>query len=265
MDNEHDNVEAEGISRRQVLAKAMALGRAEGTGSNSRPGLYLLTVEGAKHRVISREDVPALIQNFSKGHAEKQGLGWTKMASEAQQVSKLNTAIYLGELTHVDGLDVAQRAAQALIAARTAADAKAADFLSPFDALVNVARAQVNVQPDVALSDEQLAALIRKPDAPDVPIEADRLDKIAVAIDKLAGDEKDPVSADTQEILEEALGKLMARIKELGGTSKDKREAEKKAKQEAKTRANYIRVFGNVQPLAPAPVTTSAPTLVAAE
>jgi predicted house-cleaning noncanonical NTP pyrophosphatase (MazG superfamily) len=247
-----DNQEPEGISRRSVLAKATALGRAEGTGSNSRPGLYLLTVEGAKHRVISREDVAAMVQNFSKGHAEKQGLGWTKMASEAQQVSKLNTAIYLGELTHVDGLDVAQRASRALINARSAADAKAADFLSPFDALVNVARAQVNVSPDTPLSDEQIAMLIRKPDQQDVPIEADRLDKIATLIDKLAGDEKEPVSPETMEILEDALGKMMARVKELGGTSKDKREAEREAKKNAKVRANYIKTFGNVQPLVPA-------------
>lgn len=248
--NNDDNQEAEGISRRKVMAQATALGRTEGIGSNSRPGLFILTCEGAKNRVISREDIPELVQNFSKGLADKMGIGYVPITSEAQQVSKLKTAVYLGELTHVDGLDVAQRTAKLHKEARTAE--KPSLFLSPFDALVNVARGQVNAQPDTSLSDEQINALIRKPEKDDDVSEADRLDKIAAAIEKLRTDDENPPSDATLEMLDDIIGPLVKQIDKLGGTTKQKREAERDAKKNAKVKAQYIQVFGNNRPLVPA-------------
>lgn len=243
MTEQTNNQEAEGMSRRKIMGQALSLGRTEGLGSNSRPGLFILVCEGAQQRIIGRDDIPELVGTFSKGLAEKQGIGYAPMTSEAQQVSKLKTAVYLGELTHLGkegGLDVAQRTARLHKAARTAE--KPSLFLSPFDALVNIARVQVNLQPAQPLTDEQINVLIRKP-AKDLAEEADRLDKVASAIEKLRTDEKEPISEESKEVLDDMIQPILDRIKALGGTTAQKREAERDAKKSKKVVAAYSGAF----------------------
>jgi hypothetical protein len=243
MSDVQDNQEPEGISRSKLMRQVAALGKSEGVGSNSRPGTFLLVCEGAQQRIIGRDDIPEIVQVFSKNLAEKMGIGYVPITSEAQQVSKLKTAVYLGELTHVGaegGLAVAQRTARLHKEARTAE--KPSLFLSPFDALVNVARAQVNAQPDSPLSDEQINALIRKPEK-EIAEEADRLGKIADAVEKLRADEKDPVSEESLTMLDDIIQPLVKRIAELGGTTAQKREAERENKKTKRVQAQYSAVF----------------------
>lgn len=229
------NIETAALDKRQVLKRAGILGKAEGQGSNSRPGLFIATVEAAKQRVITKDDVPTIWAAYMHGVAEKTGVGYVPMSSEKQQVSKLAVAVRVGELPQIDPMELMNRVVDAQKKLRGAHKDGKLD-MSPFDGLVAVSRAQVSM-PDTLLTAEQIEALLMKP-VSELPIEADRLEKILKAIEKLCDDTDDPVSKESREVLIESAAGIMTRIRELGGSSAMRREEEKQQAKIDKARAN---------------------------
>lgn len=223
-----DNIEQATLDKKTVLKRAGVLGRAEGQGSNSRPGLFITTVEAAKARAVTKDDVPTIWTAYMHGLAEKTGVGYVPMSSEKQQVSKLAVAVRVGELPQIDPMELMNRVVDAQKKLKAAHKDGKLD-MSPFDGLVAVSRAQV-AMPDTLLSPEQIEALLMKP-ASELPIEADRLEKILKAIEKVCDDKDEPVSAESREVLIEAGSGIMKRIVELGGSTAMQRE---EAKQQAK-------------------------------
>lgn len=219
------NQEETKLDKATILKRANALGGAEGAGSNSRPGLFITVVEGAKERAIKSDDVPGVFTAFMTGMKKRQGVGYVPMSSEKQQVSKLNCAVKLGELVQVDGMEVVNRVVDAQRKLREASETGKLD-MSPFDGLVTVARAQVTASPDTILTPEQIEGLLTK-GVSDIPEEADRLEKIMKAAEKLMNDKDNAVSAESAEALGEVSSTLMTRIRELGGSTAMRKEAQK--------------------------------------
>jgi len=237
-----DNIEDGAPTKRSFHARIASLGKAEGLGDNSRPGLFLVTCEAscggnasAVHRkrvVESPDEAEDIFDRYSKQVAMTQGVGWKPQASAKQQVSKLRTAIKLGLLTHVNGMELCNKVVEAQKALKLANDGL--DY-SPFDGLVKVARFQLQ-QPDKILDDDVIGGLLLKP-AGDVPEEADRLEKVVKQMEKLIDAKDDPVSEESIEALTEAAGSLMTRIRELGGSTGMRKQADKAKEAAAKAQA----------------------------
>lgn len=243
-----DNIEDGALSKRSFQARVAQLGKAEGLGDNSRPGLFLITCEAscggnasAVHRkriVESPDEAEDIFERYSKQVAMAQGVGWKPQASAKQQVSKLRTAIKLGLLTHVDGMLLCNKVIAAQKAQKLAKDAL--DY-SSFDGLVKVARFQLQT-PDQILDDDVIGGLLVKP-AGDVPEEADRLEKIVKQMEKLIDAKDDPVSEESAEALTEAAGGLMTRIRELGGSTAMRKAAAKSQEAAAKAQAEAAELI----------------------
>jgi len=227
-----DNIEDGALTKRSFHARIASLGKAEGLGDNSRPGLFLVTCEAACKRVIDAPDAEDIFDRYSKQVAMTQGVGWKPQASAKQQVSKLRTAIKLGLLTHVNGMELCNKVVAAQKAQK--ASKEALDY-PPFDGLVKVARFQL-LDPDKILDDEVIGGLLVKP-AGDVPEEADRLEKIVKQMEKLIDAKADPVSEESVEALTNAAGELMTRIRELGGSTGMRKQADKAKEAAAKAQA----------------------------
>jgi len=217
-----DNIEGKQTVK-QIVARARELGKREGLGDNSRPGMFLLCVDAAKRRSIGKQDVPTIFEEYSKSSAAARGVGWKKQDSEKQQVSKLTVAVRLGELPHVDGMALMEKVIACQKAQRLANEGKM-DF-SPFDGMVRVARHQVKA-PSVMLDDDVVQGLLLKP-AKELADEADRLAKVTQAIDSLLNAKEEPVSEESVASLADARKIVAARIEELGGTTSQRRQREK--------------------------------------
>lgn len=232
-----DNIEEAGLTKRKVMGTVQTLGAAEGKGENARPFLFVTVVEAARHRVVGldkdangRDDASIIFERYSKAMAESLAIGWVPMPSAKQQESKLRTAVKLGQLTHVNGVEICNRTVDAQKRQRQINEGKN-DF-SPFDGLVKVARAQIS-SPDTPLTDEQIDVLLTK-QAGDTPEEADRIEKVMKQVTALSDAKENPVSPESKEALIEAAAVLMKRIRELGGSSSMRKQAEKiEAKQQA--------------------------------
>lgn len=229
------------LDKASISKRINALGTAEGKGANSRPGLFLTVVEAARHKIIGTDDVPDVWTRYQQALEKARGaVGYVAMPSEAQQVSKLRAGVRLGELTHVNGVDVVNRTSVIWNALREANEGKPVGG-SAFDALVKVARAQVNDQPDSPLSDDQIQGALL-PNIKEDPSEADRLDGVLQVIEDILKDKKKlgEVSAESKETLTEAGSFVMTRIRELGGTSRMKKKAAKAEAQAAKMQSNLV-------------------------
>lgn len=252
------NIEEGALTKRSFFARVQALGKNEGLGDNSRPGLFVTTCEAALKRVIGVDDCDDIFDRYSKSVAATQGVGWKPQASQKQQVSKLRVAIKLGLLTQVNGLELLNKVIAAQKAQRAANEGKN-DF-PPFDGLVKVSRFQLKA-PDSMLPDEVISGLLIK-GAADLPEEADRLEKIVKAIENLAGAKEDPVSEESIDALTEAGSALMTRIRELGGSTAMRKAAQKAEEQAAKAQADtkglIDRHHAMVARLSPAPALVAA-------
>lgn len=218
-----ENIEEGKLTKRSFLARAETLGSAEGRGDNSRPGLFVLACEAARHRVITEDDCEEVFDRYSKKVAAAQGIGWKPQASQKQQVSKLRTAIKLGLLPQVNGLEVCNEVIAAQKEQRIANEGK--NDYPPFDGLVKVARFQLR-DPDKQLPREVIDGLLIKP-AGDTPEEADRLEKVMKQLTGLADKKEEPVSPESVDALQEAASVIMTRIRELGGSTSMRKQAEK--------------------------------------
>jgi hypothetical protein len=217
------NIEPGALTKAKILARVRDLGSKEGLGENSRPGLFLVMCEGARHGLFTKDDVAPAFQSYALSRANARGIGYKPQDSEKQQVAKLGVAVRLGELKFVNGLDVIERVKEAQAEQLQAKDGKL-DY-SPFDGLVHVARFQLK-SPDTLLSMDVIRGLLLKP-AKDEPEEADRLERILKAIRSLQDAKEAPVSEESLNALQEAAEPLETRIKELGGSSAQRKAAEK--------------------------------------
>ena len=219
------NIEGQ-MTLKQVVARAKELGKREGLGDNSRPGMFLLVCDAAKRRAMGKNDVPAIFEDYSKASAAARGVGWKKQDSEKQQVSKLTVAVRLGELPHVDGMTLLEKVVALQKAQRIANEGKM-DY-SPFDGMVRVSREQIK-SPSVMLNDDVIQGLLLKP-AKELADEADRLAKVTQTIDSLLNAKEEPVSDESVASLANARKIVRARIDELGGTTAERK---RKSKDEA--------------------------------
>lgn len=229
-----------------LFKRAREFGENEGKGNNAKPSLYLGVTEAASlHGVTSDgEDAAAIYAEYSKGRAKTKGVGWVEDKSTPQQVSKVKTMIKLGELVNVDGVALNTRVANKItdmVRLGQKLDKSAGDII------LTAARMQIG-QPDAPLTDEQIEEAFIK-STPDQKIEADILGAIRDACEKRVKDGKVPLSEDSKALLDTIVSDLAARVKELGGTMKDRKALEKamRAKIEAEVRAEKLQaaVGGN--------------------
>jgi hypothetical protein len=218
------------LTDKQVLARARELGKMEGKGDNSRPGIFLITVEGAEKRAITKDHVATIFDEYSRASAAARGVGWKRQDSEKQQLAKLGVAVRLGELPHVSGMKLMETVVAMQKEQRAAQDGKM-DY-SPFDGMVLVGRYQITKSPGAILSDDVVRGLLIKP-AKDLPEEADILERHMKALNGAADAKKEgsAVSDPSRDVLRQAASLLAQRIAELGGSTAD-RKARAKAETE---------------------------------
>lgn len=166
--------------RADLASKLRSLGASEGKGSASRPEAAMRLVDAAFDGLIDERDAPGMFAEYTSGVANaasknplvtSQGND-AEQASAKQQISKFRQFIKCGMLPAIDTRDTMARAAR-ICKDLDATDAKT---YSRFDALLNVARAQV-AEPETLLSDEQITAAVMKPE----PAEKDAIAKLIAA------------------------------------------------------------------------------------
>ena len=236
---EGENIEEKGMSVRSVNAQIDKLGKLEGQGDNARPVLFVLAVEASKAGAKKPDDAEDMFDRYSKAVAATQNVGWKPQASAKQQTSKLRVALKLGQLVHVNGVELCNKIIAAQREQRAAQEGK--NDYPPYDGLVKVARAQLKT-PDTMLPDEVIGGLLVKP-AGDVPEEADRLEKIVKSIENLMGSKEDPISEESSDALTEAAGCIMTRIKELGGSTAMRKQAAKLAEAAQQAQAQHAALI----------------------
>lgn len=246
-ENTGTNIEQGEMNKAAFARTITTLGEREGMGSNSRPGLFVHFVEGARKGFVSEDDVEAFYGRYCKAIAAKQNIGYQPQSSVKQQVSKFKAAVKLGGLVHVNGQEIVNAAVEVQREQRAANDGKLP--MSPLDGLVNVARAQLSF-PDTPLTREQIDRVMR-PTEKDDPTEADRLDKIAAGMEKIRED--DEATEDTKAVLDAVIVPILDRIKALGGTTAQRAQAAREQAKLAKQRAGLAKLMGvsdvDVQPV----------------
>jgi len=238
MENENTNIEQAEMSKAAFGRMVTTLGEREGMGTNSRPGLFVHFVEGAAKGYIAEDDVETYYGRYCKAVAAKQNIGYQPQSSIKQQVSKFKAAVKLGGLIHVNGQEVINVAIDVQKEQRGANEGKLP--MSPLDGLVNVARAQLSF-PDTPLTREQIDRVMR-PTEKDDPTEADRLDKVASAMEKIRTD--DDATEDTKTVLDAVITPILDRIKALGGTTAQREAASREQAKLAKQRAGLAKLMG---------------------
>jgi hypothetical protein len=238
-EQEQGNLETGAMDKAAFGRKVTVLGEREGMGSNSRPGLFVHFVEGAKYGIITADDVGDYYARYAKAVAAKQSIGYIPQASEKVQISKFRQAVALGELVHVNGLEVVNNALRIQREQRAANEGKLP--MPPLDGLVAVARAQIAF-PDSPLTDDQIDAVMR-PKAGDEKTEADLLDAVATQMDKLIERKESPISDLSAEILDTCIKAIMGRVKDLGGTTAQRKAAAKEEAKIAKTKAQLAQLM----------------------
>lgn len=225
----------------RVLRNIGKLGEDEGRGANARPAFFEQIAEAARLGALMPDDAPAVFSRYTEGVAKAKGVGVVKQTSEAQQTSKIKTMITFGALPSVRS-DVLLANTRDAIKKRRDAGEKLKK--SPVDIYLTVARTQL-AQPQTPLDDDQIDECLNSK-APEVKTEADRLDAIAQSMDKLLNSEDQTLTDETVQALNDAMPLLLARVAELGGTTKEKAEQarldEKQKKlDEAKAKAGLIK------------------------
>jgi len=225
----------------RVLRNIAKLGEDEGRGANARPAFFEQIAEAARLGALMPDDAPAVFSRYTEGVAKAKGVGVVKQTSEAQQTSKIKTMITFGALPSVRS-DVLLANTRDAIKKRRDAGEKLKK--SPVDIYLTVARTQL-AQPQVPLDDDQIDECLNSK-APEVKTEADRLDAIAQSMDKLLNSEDQTLTDETVQALNDAMPLLLARVADLGGTTKQKAEQarldEKQKKlDDAKAKAGLIK------------------------
>jgi hypothetical protein len=157
-----------------LRAELRKYGQAEALGSASRPTAAVRLVDAAFDGLIGEGDAESVYGEYQAGMVSvgKRNALTANASSEKVQVSKFRQFIKVGMLPGVDARDVMARAGKVI------EDLKKAEvkMYAPFDALLNVARKQMET-PEIALTDEQIQALVSKPE----PKDKELLDKLIAA------------------------------------------------------------------------------------
>lgn len=217
------------------------LAQAEAKGGAARPGLFAAVVEAAMNKLVTDQDTPVIWERYTSTVNKLKGKAANiAMPSEKQQISKLNAGVRLGQLVHVNGVAVVNATIEAWDEMRAANDGKPPGGVSCFDALVKIARVQVNDQPDAELDLEQIKAALA-PRSKEDPTEPDRLEKILDLIEKTVEDKQNlGMTDESRELLLDVGSQIMTRIKDLGGSTKMRKAAEKAEAKAAAAQANLV-------------------------
>ena len=228
--NTGGNIEEGKLTKRSFLARVSSLGKAEGLGDNSRPGLFMIVTEAATNRVIDltkksdgTDVVDEIFARYSQEVATAQGVGWKPQASAKQQTSKLRVAVKMGLLPQVKAMEVLNTIVECQREQRAANDG--ANDYPPYDGMVKVARFQCQY-PDKQIDRPTIEGLLIKPPGQELD-EADRLEKVMKQITALADKKEDPVSPESVDALQDAASTIMTRIRELGGSTAMRKQAKK--------------------------------------
>lgn len=138
------------------------LGQMEGLGSASRPTAAKRLVDAAFDGLAKEGDAEEFYGDYLAGMitaGKKSPLTSVGGASEKVQISKFRQFIKVGMLPGVDARELMDRVAAHLAASKSAEVATVA----PFEAMLSAARVQL-AQPDVDLTDEQVAQCVDKPE-----------------------------------------------------------------------------------------------------
>jgi hypothetical protein len=159
-----------------LVAKMTALGKSDAIGGAARrdAGIYL-TQEAYAGNLIESDAALAYdtyVTSQGKTASAKHMIGGDNPKSRNAQVSKFNSFIKLGMLPDINGPEVLARA---IVIMKNLADAEV-KVTSGFDALKAICTAQEK-QPMEPLTDEQIAAVVSKPD----PAEKDAMVKLVAA------------------------------------------------------------------------------------
>lgn len=223
------NLEA---ARQQMFEDAKALGENEGRGAVSRATLAVQMVEWAHQGLADVTDAETFYDAYMGRAADLQETfgGTKKQANEAngrkQNVSKFRQFLKMGGNKKFDPTAVIYDAAKLVKEER----AKGTIKFAPFDALLNIARKQNHDDYCEDPLPQEVMLTCNQPKVRDDRIEADLLDAHKRKLEKLAEDYPSPE-------VDEAIEGLAARIEELGGTTKQQKEAAKVAAKKAKEAA----------------------------
>lgn len=171
-----------------LRADLRKLGTADGKGAKSRAAAALRMADAARNGEIdedfAEEGYAAYLEGKRKAVADDPLAGGVDNPGDkgfTQQVSKFRAYIKAGALPAVDGPAILRRGAELAQDLRNAGE----NVKAPFDAMLDVARAQIK-QCDEPLTEEQIVALVRKPE----PASKDDIAKLVAAYKaayKLAG------------------------------------------------------------------------------
>lgn len=218
----------------QMFKEIDDLAQQEGAGVNSRAELGIRCVGWSANGMADVGDAKPIydryISNVQDIAATFGGLKIkrNKESGEKQNISKIRQFLKMGGLRTIDPVKVINHAAAVVKDERL----KGTITYGPFDALLNIARAQC-ASTQTELSREEMLDCNRARDKGDV-IEADSLGRIKSALESHAetfGDHDETT---------EALEKIDSRIEALGGTTAQKKQKER-AEKEAEKKANKVK------------------------
>jgi hypothetical protein len=220
------NIEAR---RQQVFEEAETVGETEGRGAVARAAFAIKLVEWSSEGVVDVSDAESLYDKYmGQSSSIQQTFGGAKKIKNEnngrkQNVSKFRQFLKMGGNKKFDPVLVISDAARLVKEER----AKGSIQYPPFDALLNIARKQNH---DDYCEDPLPAEVMlscNQPKERSDRVEADALDAEKRRLEKL-----NDLYQSTE--LEEAIESLAARIVDLGGTTKQQRDAQRAADKAAK-------------------------------
>jgi len=229
------NQPEEPFSLATFMKEVAAFGQQEGKGANARPSFMLRVTQAAMLGAVKEDDATALHEAYQRNVAKSKGIAVVKQSSAPQQISKIKTMIKLGQLPLKDGggEQILYRVGHAIKEA-TKANGDKPLSKSVVDCYLSAARQQLNT-PEQPLSDDDIIAAVM-PKPRDEALEVDKLGALRDRAQALIEDTDTPPSEETQRVLERITAECDARIEELGGTSKQRKQqeaAERKAEKAA--------------------------------
>lgn len=227
--NTQSNTEA---AKNAVFQEAFELGRTEGRGKTARMKLAELITARSRDGLIGVDDAAAIWSSLSTGAAGEMkdvgGNDFKETQSDKQRTSDIKHFIVLGANKTLDGVELLDNAKERMRALRASGAATG----RVWELILAFARKQ-NKQPEVALTDAEIDRIMEDKTA----AERELADQFWGARTMLL---KANEGEDFEDIYE-ACNLIEQRVKELGGTRKQKKkaaqeEAERKAKEKEEKR-----------------------------
>jgi hypothetical protein len=198
--------------RNDFMKQVGALGRESALGKDSLPKLAHAVVKAAADGVIDADekndkgdDIATIIyENYARNESTKAIHEHSKSGVKAN-ASKLRQLIRMGVMTTVDAVEVMQAAFEA----REAAIADDVKVKSAYPFYVDVARKQLET--DKPLTAEELAEIVRKPEAAPKELEKE-LQAILKRLEGIVSGENKAGLRDEDELTEAAMHSLKERL-----------------------------------------------------